>query len=61
MSIQITRKCCVCQEENPNEIFVNWTEEALADEDFIHEFYNEWMCVICKHEWNEFIEQQTKL
>ena len=60
MSIQITRRCCVCQIHNPNEIFVNWNEDAFESKehfsDHLHKFYDEWMCEDCSDLWEEFEE-----
>ena len=48
MSLHIDRKCMFCGKTNPNEIYMNWTEEAMEDKDLMREFYDEWKCNECK-------------
>lgn len=48
MSLHIDRKCMHCGVKHPNDIYVNWSDEALADEELMDEFYNKWECVPCK-------------
>lgn len=56
MSLHIDRACYKCSRINDNEIYINWKmpeefdtpEEQEEQRQYIDDFYNKWICQICR-------------